>query len=81
MRREERGDLCVVHIKERWVFVPRGALGLSLCLPVCYCIGATLAAATLNNASLLANSLLAPRQSRGRLESGNNEPSFFLQQI
>lgn len=44
--------------------VPLGCL--SICLPVCYCIRGTLASAMLNNASHLAKSPLAPRQSRRR---------------
>lgn len=51
---------------KHWVFLfPTVPLGcLSICLPVCYCIRGTLASAMLNNASHLAKSLLALRQSR-----------------
>lgn len=54
--------MCFSH-NEASSFVPTVPLG---CLPICYCIGGTLASAMLNNASHLAKSLLAPRQSRRR---------------
>lgn len=56
----------VLLIMKHWVFLfPTVPLGcLSICLPVCYCIRGTLASAMLNNASHLAKSLLALRQSR-----------------
>ena len=60
-----KSDLWVLHRLKRRVFLfPTVPLGcLSICLPVCYCIRGTLASAMLNNASHLAKSLLAPRQS------------------
>lgn len=76
----QKRDLWFLCIMKHWVFILNTALGLSICLPVCYCIWGILASTMLNIASCqISAGLKTKPHSWGRVwkEKHNETIRFF----